>query len=123
MELKTIMKKLLAMLAVSSCSCLGVFGSALGYSNPGSLAPANSYTAATSGDEIGYFYGSTAGYTNFIGLWVNGSQVGNFSLDNHTSKFGDLVNFGHVNAGDSIVFALQVQTPGYNVYSDPAMNP
>lgn len=92
------------------------------YSNPGVEAPAYTYTAAASGDEIGYFYGSTAGFTNLVGLWVNGSQVGNFALNNHTAAFGDWVNFGHVNAGDTLVFALQVVTDGYVISSDPGMN-
>jgi hypothetical protein len=86
------------------------------------VAPTYTYTAATSGDEIGYFYGSTAGFTNMIGLWVNGSQLGSFALNNHTSQFGDWFDFGHVNAGDTLVFALRVVNDGYTVSSDPSMN-
>ena len=72
----------------------------------GTVAPAFTYTAATTGDETGYFYGSTAAYVNWIGVWANGTQLGAFALNNHTSKFGKAFDFGHVNAGDKIVFAL-----------------
>jgi PEP-CTERM motif len=116
------MKKLLAMFAVGSCSCLGLFGSSLGYANSGVVAPTSTFTAQSSGEEVGYFMGSTAGYTNLIGLWVNGSQVGSFALDNHASKVGDSFDFGHVNAGDQLVFALQVNNGSYMVSSDPTMN-
>jgi PEP-CTERM motif len=116
------MKKLLAMLAVGSCSCLGLFGTSLGYANPGIVAPAFTFTAQSSGEEVGYFMGSTAGFTNLIGLWVNGKQLGSFALNNHTSQVGDSVDFGHVNAGDTLVFALQANDGSYVVSSDPSMN-
>jgi hypothetical protein len=68
------------------------------------------------------FLGSSAAYDNQIGVWVNGSQSGSYGLDNHSSTVGQSINFGHVNAGDSVVFALNVLTQGYQLFSNTAMN-
>jgi PEP-CTERM motif len=117
------MKKILiTIVAVAAFGCLNLLGSSFKYPDPGVIAPTYTFTATTSGDEVGYFYGATAGYTNWIGVWVNGTQLGGWALDNHTSKVGDWVDFGHVNAGDTIVFALKVNGGSYMVSSDPAMN-
>ena len=117
------MKKILLMIAaVGAFGCLNLLGSSFKYPNPGTIAPTYTFTATTSGDEVGYFYGATAGYTNWIGVWVNGTQLGGWALDNHTSQVGDWVDFGHVNAGDTIVFALKANGGSYVVSSDPTMN-
>jgi hypothetical protein len=71
---------------------------------------------------VGYFDGSSAAYDNQIAVFVNGVQLGGYSLDDHSSAVGQSVNFGHVNAGDSIVFALNVLSEGYKLYSNAAMN-
>jgi hypothetical protein len=115
--------KMLWAVAVAACSCAASFAGSIGYSNAGNIAPAYTFTAATSGDEIAYFYSSTAAYVNEIGLWANGVQLGGYGLNNHSSSFGQSVDFGHVDAGDVIVFSLDVFTRGYIVNSDPAMNP
>jgi hypothetical protein len=107
---------------LAACSCIASFASPVGYLTIGAVAPAHTFTATTSADEIGYFYGSTALYNNVIGVWENGVQIGSFALDNHSSAFGQSYDFGHVDAGATIVIALEVLTRGYTVYSDPAMN-
>lgn len=115
------MKRILSLMGVAVCS--GVLGLAAPvYSNPGTVAPTYTFTAATSGQEIGYFYGSSAGDIDLIGVWDNGKQLGTFALNNHTSTFGESFDFGGVTAGDTIVFALEDTARGYTVYSDPAMN-
>lgn len=114
--------KILTAALFAACSCLPALASSVGYSNMGTVAPAYTFTATTSADEIGYFYGSTALYNNMIGVWENGVQIGSFALDNHTSTFGESYDFGHVTAGATIVIGIEVLTKGYDVYSDPAMN-
>lgn len=92
------------------------------YSTPGKVAATYTYTAATTGQEVGYFYGSTAGDTDLLGVWDNGVQLGTWALNNHTSTFGMSYDFGGVKAGDTLVFALYDTNRKYTVYSDPAMN-
>jgi len=86
------------------------------------MATAHHFIAAETGDLVGYFNGSSAAYDNQIGVFVNGVQLGGYGLDNHSSTMGQSFNFGHVNAGDSIVFALNVLSQGYKLYSNTALN-
>lgn len=82
------------------------------------------FIARSSGDVLAYFAGSTAGYTNEIALLVNGVDTGIQGLNNQTSDYGQMLNFGAVNAGDRLVFKLVNLAPG-NVgpfYSDRSMN-
>lgn len=113
--------KILALLGMALSGGILAVASPM-YSTPGTVAPTYTFTATTTGQEVGYFYGSTAGDTDLIGVWVNGVQLGTWALDNHSSKFGESVDFGTVTAGDTIVFALEDTTRGYSVYSDPSMN-
>ena len=94
----------------------------ISYPNVGTVAPVESFKAISSGDLVGYFYSSSAAYDNQIGVFVNGAQLGGYALDNHLSTYGQSVNFGHVNAGDSVVFVLNVLTQGYKLYSNVALN-
>jgi hypothetical protein len=114
--------KILCAVAIAACGSIAAYGTSADYPSAGQLAAGNSFTAMTSGQEIGYFYGSTALYVNLIDVWANGVQLGSYALNNHTSTFGEAVDFGFVNAGETLVFALEVTTRGYTVYSDPAMN-
>lgn len=104
------------------CGGVPMFANSVSYTAAGTVAPGDDFTATRSGDEIGYFYGSTALYDNVIGVWAGGVQLGSFALNNHTSTFGQAVDFGHVDAGETLVFAIEVLTRGYTVYSDPEMN-
>ncbi|HZO88818.1 MAG TPA: PEP-CTERM sorting domain-containing protein [Chthonomonadaceae bacterium] len=81
-----------------------------------------SFTAASSGDLIAYFAGSTASFDNQLGVLVNGVAQGGFGLDNHSSSIGQPYNFGHVNAGDSLIFVLHNLTLGEDAFSDPSLN-
>ena len=83
------------------------------YPNPGVLNPTTyTFTAASTGDIVAYFYGSTAGYTNELRLLVNGVDTGIQGLNNHTSSLGASLNFGSVNAGDTLVFEMINLSPG-----------
>jgi hypothetical protein len=82
------------------------------------------FTAASTGDVIAYFMGGfSAGYSNQVGLLVNGvlSSAG-YGLNNHASSLGQSFNLGPVNAGDSLVFVLNNLTLGNQAYSDASMN-
>lgn len=114
--------KIVCAVAVAVCCSVAAFGTSADYPDAGMIAAGNSFAAARSGPEIGYFYGSTALYVNLIDVWDNGVELGSFALNNHTSTFGEAVDFGSVTAGDPLVLALEVTTKGYMVYSDPTMN-
>jgi hypothetical protein len=101
---------------------LTAYADSIPYPNTGTPATSHHFIAVESGDLLGYFYGSSAAYDNQIAVLVNGTQLGGYGLDNHSSTVGQSVNFGHVNAGDSIVFALNVLSQGYKLYSNTALN-
>lgn len=95
------------------------------YPNSGTYNPVTySFTAASTGDVVAYFIGGAgAGYTNEMGLLVNGVQTpAGFGLNNHASSVGDSFDLGTVNAGDSLVFILNNLSLGMKAYSDPSMN-
>ena len=83
------------------------------YPTPG-VANATTYTftAASTGDIVAYFYGSSAGFTNDLSLLVNGVDTGIHGLNNHATAPGTSLNFGGVNAGDSLVFRMNNLSPG-----------
>ena len=93
------------------------------YPNPGTIAPEQVFQTPVSGDVTAYFYGSTAAFSEQIGLLVNGVQQGSWGLANHTSSFGQAFHLGTVTAGDTLVFALMVADTGYTLYSDSRFNP
>lgn len=121
------MKKLIAGLSVVAALGAANIASAMPtpYPTPGIQNPAKyTFTAQTSGDITAYFAGSTAAYTNEITMLVNGVSVGVSGLNTKTSSYGDMINFGRVNAGDTLVFQLTSIDPG-NIgpwYSDPSLN-
>jgi hypothetical protein len=97
------------------------------YPNSGTENPVvYSFTAASTGDVIAYFTGTGASFSESLGMFVNGVLSPNgFGLANHSSNIGDSFNLGHVNAGDSLVFAINVFSPQLSppyVYSDPSLN-
>jgi len=103
------MKKLMA--TISAAVTLTFAGSAQAlptqYAAPGVQNTATYvFTAAADGDVVAYFAGSTAAYTNVLGLLINGVESAITGLNNKTSTIGDMLNFGSVKAGDSLVFKL-----------------
>ena len=113
---------ILSAFVIAVTASIAANADSISYANPGTTAPSHQFNAIATGDLVGYFDGSSAAYDNQIDVFVNGVQLGGYSLDDHTSAIGQSVNFGHVNAGDSIVFALNVLSEGYKLYSDAAMN-
>lgn len=95
------------------------------YANPGTESNVQyEFVAAATGDVRAYFVGSNAAYTTRIALLVNGVDTGIYGLDNHSSAYGQMLNFGQVNANDSLVFKLiNVNSPEIGpFYSDLTLN-
>lgn len=93
------------------------------YAKPGAYNAATySFTAANTGDVFAYFTGASAAYDSQVGLLVNGVSTGVYGLDDHGSAIGDSINLGSVQAGDSLVFVLDILTLNKKVYSDPSLN-
>ena len=95
------------------------------YPTPGIENPITyTFTAVSTGTVTAYFVaGAGAGFTNELGMSVNGGPVTSFGLNNHTSAYGDSFVLGPVNAGDTLTFVMHNLVPGIgNVYSDPTLN-
>ena len=87
------------------------------------------YTAAATGDVIGYFMGSGASWSEDVGMLINGTLSTNgFGLNDHTTSVGGSFNFGAVTAGDTLTFVLRVINSGGTLpanqlwYTDPLLN-
>ena len=119
-------KKLLSLAAVGLIgSSTSLFAGPIPYPTPGVENPITyTFTAAASGDLIGYFAGSTASYTEQVGLLDNSVMTsGGYGLNNKTSAIGSSFDFGNVTAGDTLVFVLNLISPPIgNAYSDPSLN-
>lgn len=93
------------------------------YSHTGTVNPVNyTFTATGTSDVIAYFAGSTAGYDNTLSLLVNGVDTGITGLDDHSSVYGQALDFGRVNIGDVLTFKLNVLTNNTTWYSNTSMN-
>ena len=92
------------------------------YTNIGKVAPEHTFQATITGNITAYFYGTTANFNEQLGLFVNGTQRGDWGLLNHGSNFGDSIDFGLVQAHDILTFALRVFDTNYTLYSGPAIN-
>jgi hypothetical protein len=111
--------------AVALACAIPAYAAPIPYANPGvESKTAYSFTAAADGNVVAYFAGSSAGYTNEIALLVNGVDTGIRGLNNHGSKYGDMLSFGAVQAGDALVFKLINLNPADvgPFYSDLALN-
>jgi hypothetical protein len=114
---------LVAAAAAALCVSTAARADAPAYPTPGTENPVTyTFTATSTGDLVAYFAGSTAGYDNTLSVLVNGHATGIFGLDDHTSLYGDSLNFGLVHAGDVLTFQLNVITTGDQFYSDKSMN-
>ena len=97
--------------------------STIPYPNAGFVPASATFRAEATGNVMAYFYGSTATFTEEVGLKVNGVQQGGWGLPDHGSQFGDAMNFGPVHAGDVLTFMLRVNDTGNIFSSDSAANP
>jgi hypothetical protein len=93
------------------------------YPTSGSANPVTySFTAAATGDITAWFAGSTAGYTENLGLLINGVPTGVTGLINHASAYGDKLVLGHAQAGDELVFFTDISNTGDTFYSQASRN-
>jgi hypothetical protein len=98
---------------------------AIPYPDAGTPNPVTyTFTATATTDVIAYFAGSSAGYDEQLGMLDNGVLTSaGFGLDDHTSVIGQHFDLGHVTAGDTLTFVLDVISPALGfVYSNPALN-
>lgn len=91
------------------------------YPTPGTEAPSSSFVAAASGELVAYYTGAHGGYTNLVGVRINGVD-GPLGLNNQTSAYGDKFVLGTVSAGDSLVFFIDVNNGAARYYSDKSLN-
>jgi len=114
----TLAATLIGLAAAANC-----FADAIPYPGSGAPNPAGySFAAAVSGGVSAYFLGSDAAYSESLGLLVNGVDTGSTGLPNLSTPIGTQLNFGHVHAGDTLVFYIRVATTGDTWYSDAALN-
>ena len=93
------------------------------YPTPGTENPViYSFTAAADGDIVAYFAGSTASYSEDLGLLIDGVDSGVEGLNNHTSFLGESLNFGHASAGQSLIFFTKIFSTGATFFSDKSLN-
>ena len=93
------------------------------YSGSGQNPTTYSFTASATGDVIAYYaVVSGAAYTEDLGLLVNGVDTGIHGLSNHSTAVGTALDFGSVDAGDTLTFFIRVANTGHTYYSDPALN-
>jgi hypothetical protein len=123
---KTVLAALLV--AVGACAT-GPFvskaqaGTLIPYPNIGVENPETYiFTATDTGPVTAYFAGTHAGFTEVVGMTVNGNPTGITGLNNQTSSIGTSIVLGNVNAGDVLVFFDQVITTGKTWFSNPALN-
>ena len=123
MKLKTTLAAaLLATMAAGSA-----YADAIPYANVGHVNPVTyTFTASNTGDISAYYLGSTAGYTEYLGLLVNGVDTGVTGLQNHgvtpATTIGQQLDFGAVTAGDVLTFYIYVYDITGSWYSNPALN-
>jgi PEP-CTERM motif len=115
----------LAMLAVAAAalqSSVAQAADAIPYPNGGAENPNTySFKAQSTGDLIGHFFGGGAGFSNDLTVKINGTSTGIVGLNNNATAYGTTLNFGTVNAGDSILLVLQ-SSGGNTWYSDKSLN-
>jgi hypothetical protein len=123
MKLKTTLAA--ALLAATAAG--SAFADSIPYGAAGTANPVTyTFTAATTGDISAYYLGSSAGYTEYLGLLVNGVDSGVTGLQNHgvspDTVIGQQLDFGSVTAGDTLTFYIYVYDTQMSWYSNVAMN-
>ena len=116
-------RSMLALFFIMSISAASMFAGAIPYPNSGTIAPTNSFTAAFTGNITGYFYGFSAGDTDYVGMLnVTTYVFSGWFFNNQTTAPGTGADFGPVTAGDVLVFKLWDATSGLIFGSDPSMS-
>ena len=120
------MKKLILSLTALSLSVLATsaFADPVPYGNVGHVAPNPSLPILATGNVLDlYFYGSSAGDTDYVVVedLTTGTNSGPI-LNNHTSTSGEEFMFA-TNPGDTLEFELVNESTQTDYFSTPAGNP
>ncbi len=92
------------------------------YPSPNNLNTTTYSFTANGGDVTAYFAGASAGHTDILGLYVNGSTIWS-TLNNQISAVGSFYDFGTFTLNTPLVFVLEDTSTGNTLYySDPSMN-
>jgi len=114
------------MILATALLAMSAAGSALAITNPypnsGSQNTATYNFTANGGDVTAYFLGTSAAYTEDLGLLVNGVDSGITGLNNHSSAVGASLDFGTIAAGSTLTFYINVANTGATWYSDKSLN-
>jgi hypothetical protein len=81
-----------------------------------------SFIAARTGSVMAYYAGSTARYSENLGLMVNGLKTGISSLNNKTSNLGEKLALGTAKAGGKLTFVIDVLTTRKAFYSEKSLD-
>ena len=112
-----------ALVAASALSAVPAHAAFTLYPAPGTQNPVTySATAANNGFLRTLFVSKSAAYTSKLGVFVNGVDRG-FGLNNQTASFGQMHNFGSVNAGDTIEYYIFVTNTNQTFRMNSALNP
>ena len=116
-------RTILVLLVVLTASSLALLAGTIPYPNPGTIAPTQVFKATATGNVTGYFYGFSAGHTDYVGMLdVTTSTFSGWLFNNQTTVPGTSANFGSVTAGDVLVFKLWDASSGSFYASDPSMS-
>ena len=115
-----------AVVSFAVLSCSATSGSAqagIPYPTPGTQNPVTySFIVPATGNVIAYYGGLRGGYTNVLGLEVNGVDTGITGLNSQTSSQGDSLDFGSFLAGSVLNFYINVLSTGDKFYTDTSRN-
>ncbi|HVP54452.1 MAG TPA: PEP-CTERM sorting domain-containing protein [Candidatus Eisenbacteria bacterium] len=116
-------RTILTLLLMMTAYTLPMFAGCIPYCNIGSIAPSNVFTATATGNVTGYFYGFSAGDTDYVGMLnVTTSVFSGWLFNNQTTVPGTSADFGPVTAGDVLVFELLDASSGLHFASDPSLS-
>jgi hypothetical protein len=118
------MKRTIILAALLAVVASPSYADVIPYPTPGTQNSATyTFTAASTGHVIAYFAGQSAGYTEEVGLLVNGVDTTIYGLNNQTSAIGDSLDFGVVQAGDTLVFVDKIISGSSDIwYSNKSLN-
>ena len=117
--------KTISMLAFALSASALAHADVFPYENRGQIAPTTIIHATETGDLMGFYIPTVTGGEDKIRLHdVTAGTYSSYILDNRTSYAGEEESFGHVNAGDELVFEIWNSdvakvAPDFVMASDP----
>ena len=111
------------LLASQSNAFAAISDTNIPYADVGVINPLSyTFTAINTGTVDAYFAGTTAGYTEILGLEINGVNTNQWGLQNKESTIGTSMSW-NVNAGDKLTFVNYVwgwNQPTYDSSGNPS---